>query len=87
MRSNCPSEVEASVEESARHALVTGPKRRSGFQRSWRLTASVRLLKDHDRAICSRDVAEVGRVVAEYVLDLRDPASAAALFRTQGVAA
>lgn len=78
-----------SVKEAALLALVTGPIRQSGFHRSWRLAAYVRFLKDDGWAIRSREVAENGRVVAEYVLDLQDAAtaSAAARFRTRRVAA
>jgi hypothetical protein len=78
-----------SIREAALRALVTGPIRQSGFQRSWRLAAYVRFLKDDGWAIRSREVAESGRVVAEYVLDLQDAAtaSAAARFRGQGSAA
>ena len=78
-----------SIREAALRALVTGPIRQSGFPRSWRLAAYVRFLKDDGWAIRSREVAESGRVVAEYVLDLQDAAtaSAAARFRGQGSAA
>lgn len=78
-----------SIREAALRALVSGPIRQSGFQRSWRLAAYVRFLKDDGWAIRSREVAENGRVVAEYVLDLQDAAtaSAAARFRARGVPA
>lgn len=78
-----------SIREAALHALVAGPIRQSGFHRSWRLAAYVRFLKDDGWSIRSREVAENGRVVAEYVLDLQDAAtaSAAARFRAYGVAA
>lgn len=78
-----------SIREAALRALVSGPIRQSGFQRSWRLAAYVRFLKDDGWAIRSREVAENGRVVAEYVLDWQDAAtaSAAVRFRAQGVAA
>ena len=78
-----------SIREAALRALVTGPVRQSGFAQSWRLAAYVRFLKDDGWAIQSREVAESGRVVAEYVLDLQDAAtaSAAARFRAQWGAA
>lgn len=73
-----------SIREAALRALVTGPIRQSGFQRSWRLAAYVRFLKDDGWAIRSREVAESGRVVAEYVLDLQDAATASAAARFRG---
>ena len=73
-----------SVKESALLALVAGPIRQSGFQHSWRLAAYVRFLKDDGWEIVSREVAESGRVVAEYVLDLQDAATASAAARFRG---
>lgn len=61
-----------SVKESALLALVTGPVRQSGFDRSWRLAAYVRFLKDDGWSITSRDVSENGRIVSEYQLDRQD---------------
>ena len=74
-----------SVKESALRALATGPIRQSGFQRSWRLAAYVRFLKDDGWEIVSREVAENGRTVAEYTLDLQDDATreAAARYRVR----
>ena len=72
------------IREAALRASVTGPIRQSGFQRSWRLAAYVRFLKDDGWAIQSREVAESGRVVAEYVLDLQDAATASAAARFRG---
>ena len=74
-----------SVKESALLALVAGPIRQSGFQHSWRLAAYVRFLKDDGWAIISREVAENGRTVAEYTLDLQDDATreAAARYRVR----
>lgn len=74
-----------SVKESALLALVAGPIRQSGFQHSWRLAAYVRFLKDDGWEIVSREVAENGRTVAEYTLDLQDGATreAAARYRVR----
>ena len=74
-----------SVKESALLALVAGPIRQSGFQHSWRLAAYVRFLKDDGWEIVSREVAENGRTVAEYTLDLHDDATreAAARYRVR----
>ena len=74
-----------SVKESALLALVAGPIRQSGFQHSWRLAAYVRFLKDDGWEIVSREVAENGRTVAEYTLDLQDDATreAAARYRVR----
>ncbi len=73
------------IREAALRASVTGPIRQSGFQRSWRLAAYVRFLKDDGWAIISREVAENGRTVAEYTLDLHDDATreAAARYRVR----
>ena len=74
-----------SVKESALLALVDGAIRQSGFVRSWRLAAYVRFLKDDGWEIVSREVAENGRTVAEYTLDLQDDATreAAARYRVR----
>ena len=74
-----------SVKESALLALGAGPIRQSGFQHSWRLAAYVRFLKDDGWEIVSREVAENGRTVAEYTLDLQDDATreAAARYRVR----
>ena len=74
-----------SVKESALLALVAGPIRQSGFQHSWRLAAYVRFLKDDGWEIVSREVAENGRTVAEYTLDLQDDVTreAAARYRVR----
>ncbi|MBP8276635.1 MAG: hypothetical protein KAX55_07080 [Propionivibrio sp.] len=74
-----------SIREAALRALVTGPIRQSGFQHSWRLAAYVRFLKDDGWEIISREVAENGRTVAEYTLDLHDDATreAAARYRVR----
>ncbi|HRM70897.1 MAG TPA: hypothetical protein PLO71_15840 [Thauera phenylacetica] len=61
-----------SVKESALLALIAGPIRQSGFQRSWRLAAYIRFLKDDGWSITSREVSEGGRIVSEYLLDLQD---------------
>ncbi len=61
-----------SVREAALLALVAGSIRQSGFARSWRLAAYVRFLRDDGWAIRRQDVAEGGRIVAEYALDLQD---------------
>jgi hypothetical protein len=70
-----------SVKESALLALVAGAIRQSGFVRSWRLAAYVRFLKDDGWEIVSREVAENGRTVAEYALDLQDDATREAAVR------
>lgn len=71
------------VKEAALLALVVGPIRQSGFTHSWRLAAYVRFLKDDGWSVISREVAENGRTVAEYTLDLQDDATreAAARYR------
>ena len=73
------------IREAALRALVTGPVRQSGFAQSWRLAAYVRFLKDDGWEIVSREVAENGRTVAEYTLDLQDDATreAAARYRVR----
>lgn len=78
-----------SIKEAALLALVAGPTRQSGFKHSWRLAAYVGFLKNDGWAILSREVSELGRIVAEYTLDYADKPTrdAAALYRSRkGVA-
>lgn len=70
-----------SIKEAALLALVTGPVRQSGFAQSWRLAAYVRFLKNDGWSVISREVAENGRTVAEYTLDLQDDATQEAVAR------
>ena len=74
-----------SIKEAALLALVAGPTRQSGFKQSWRLAAYVRFLRNDGWEIASREVAESGRTVAEYTLDLQDDATrvAAARYRVR----
>lgn len=69
-----------SIKEAALLALVAGPTRQSGFKH---------FLKNDGWAILSREVSELGRIVAEYTLDYADKPTrdAAALYRSRkGVA-
>ena len=70
-----------SVKEAALLALVAGPIRQSGFTHSWRLAAYIRFLKDDGWSVISREVAENGRTVAEYTLNLQDDATREATAR------
>lgn len=76
------------IKEAALLALVAGPIRQSAFQHSWRLAAYIRFLKDDGWSILSREVSELGRLVAEYTLDLGDKPTrtAAALYRSRKAA-
>ena len=58
---------------------MAGPLTQPEFVWSWRLAAYVRDLADDGFAILKRDVQHCGSQIAEYRLDLSDPATAAAL--------
>lgn len=72
------------IKEGALLALRDGWIRQSQFLLSWRLAAYVRFLRDDGWAIRRQDVAEGGRIVAEYKLDLQDEPTRVAAAKYRG---